>query len=153
MTRPALLVVDDSDLNRDALSRRLQLRGYDVTVASGGAEALALASGTAFDAVLLDIEMPEISGLDVLQELRRRWSHVELPVIMVTARSQGVHIVEAFKLGANDYVSKPVDFTVLLARLATHVAHKRAAAALRESEERFATAIRRANAGNRHEPE
>lgn len=143
----SLLVVDDSDLNRDALSRRLQLRGYDVTVAGGGAEALALASKTAFDAVLLDIEMPEVSGLDVLRELRLRRSHTELPIIMVTARSQGAHIVEAFKLGANDYVTKPVDFPVLLARLATHVAHKLAAAALRESEERFAIAVSGANDG------
>jgi DNA-binding response OmpR family regulator len=153
MTRPRLLVVDDNDLNRDALSRRLQQRGYDVTEAGGGADALALASATAFDAVLLDVEMPDVSGIDVLQDLRRRWSHVELPIIMVTARSQGAHIVEAFKLGANDYVTKPVDFTVLLARLATHVAHKRAAAALRESEQRFAIAISRETHGNRHEPD
>jgi diguanylate cyclase (GGDEF)-like protein/PAS domain S-box-containing protein len=148
MTRAAsLLVVDDSELNRDALSRRLQQRGYHVTVAGGGAEALALASGTAFDAVLLDVEMPEVSGFDVLRELRLRRSHTELPIIMVTARSQGADIVESFKLGANDFVSKPVDFPVLLARLATHVAHKLAAAALRESEERFAIAVSGANDG------
>jgi diguanylate cyclase (GGDEF)-like protein/PAS domain S-box-containing protein len=148
MTRAAsLLVVDDSELNRDALSRRLRQRGYEVTVACGGAEALTLASSGDFDLVLLDIEMPVTSGLDVLRELRLGRSHTDLPIIMVTARSQGADIVEAFKLGANDYVTKPIDFPVLMARLGTHLAHKQAVAALRESEERFAVAVSGANDG------
>jgi diguanylate cyclase (GGDEF)-like protein/PAS domain S-box-containing protein len=148
MTRAAsLLVVDDSELNRDALSRRLRQRGYEVTVACGGAEALTLASSGDFDLVLLDIEMPVTSGLDVLRELRLGRSHTDLPIIMVTARSQGADIVEAFKLGANDYVTKPIDFPVLIARLGTHLAHKHAVAALRESEERFAVAVSGANDG------
>lgn len=148
MNRPAsLLVVDDSEPNRDALSRRLQMRGYAVTVAASGQEALALALDVRFDLVLLDVEMPGTSGLEVLTELRLTQSNTDLPVIMVTARTEGTDIVEAFRLGANDYVTKPIDFPVLLARLATHLAHKQAIEALRESEERYALAVSGVNDG------
>jgi diguanylate cyclase (GGDEF)-like protein/PAS domain S-box-containing protein len=139
--RYSLLVVDDLELNRDALSRRLAQRGYDVTTAATGKDAIALAAERAFDLVLLDIEMPEMSGLEVLSHLRERHSQTDLPVIMVTARTQGTDIVEAFRLGANDYVTKPVDFAVALARIGTHLAHKSAVADLRVSEERYALAM------------
>ena len=122
----SLLLVDDNEMNRDALSRRLRQRGFQVTLASDGREALALSGTTAFDLVLLDVEMPGLSGLDVLAELRRTRSATELPVIMVTARSEGADIVEAFGIGANDYVTKPIDFPVALARITTHLSHKRA---------------------------
>ena len=106
MNRQAsLLVVDDNEPSRDALSRRLQQGGYLVKAAGGGAEALALAAREPFDLVLLDVEMPVVSGLDVLAELRVKRSRTELPVIMVTARTEGSDIVEAFRLGANDHVT------------------------------------------------
>jgi diguanylate cyclase (GGDEF)-like protein/PAS domain S-box-containing protein len=143
----SLLVVDDSEPNRDALSRRLRQRGYTVDTAADGRGALAvLATGT-HDLVLLDVEMPGMSGLEVLRTLRQTRSQTDLPIIMVTARTQGADIVEAFGLGANDYVTKPIDFPVLLARLGTHLAHQCAVRALRESEERFAVAVRGANDG------
>jgi diguanylate cyclase (GGDEF)-like protein/PAS domain S-box-containing protein len=142
-----LLVVDDNEANRDALSRRLALKGYRVRVASGGAEALRLIAAEPFDLVLLDVEMPAVSGFDVLTTLRATWSRTELPVIMVTARADGADIVEAFRLGANDYVTKPIDFPVVVARIATHLSHKRAVSALRESEERYALSVHGANDG------
>jgi diguanylate cyclase (GGDEF)-like protein/PAS domain S-box-containing protein len=145
--RGSLLVVDDNEPNRDALSRRLRQRGFTVAVAADGAEALALAAASAFDLILLDVEMPGLSGLDVLAQIRRTHSQTQLPVIMVTARTQGADIVEAFSLGANDYVTKPIDFPVLLARITTHLSHKRAVESLRESEERYALAMRGANDG------
>jgi diguanylate cyclase (GGDEF)-like protein/PAS domain S-box-containing protein len=148
MTGPGtLLLVDDNEMNRDALSRRLRQRGFEVTLAADGREALALAAASAFDLVLLDVEMPGLSGLEVLADLRRRRSGTELPVIMVTARAEGSDIVEAFRLGANDYVTKPIDFPVALARITTHLSHKRAVEALRESEERYALAVQGANDG------
>ena len=88
-----------------------------------------------------------MSGLDVLTRLRAAHSDTELPVIMVTARSQGPDIVEAFRLGANDYVTKPVDVPVAVARIATHVSRKWAFEDLRVSEERYALAVRGANDG------
>lgn len=91
--------------------------------------------------------MPGLSGFDVIARLRARWPAADLPVIMVTAWSDGAAIVEAFRLGANDYVTKPIDLSVVLARIATQLEHKRAIAALRESEERYALALRGANDG------
>ena len=148
MTRQGtLLVVDDNELNRDALSRHLRRQGYLVTVAADGHEALALIAAGPYDVVLLDVEMPGMSGLEVLTRLRAAHSDTELPVIMVTARSQGPDIVEAFQLGANDYVTKPIDVPVALARIATHVSRKWAFEDLRVSEERYALAMRGANDG------
>ena len=148
MTRQGtLLVVDDNELNRDALSRHLQRQGYLVTAAADGHEALARIAAGKYDVVLLDVEMPGMSGLEVLTRLRAAHSDTELPVIMVTARSQGPDIVEAFRLGANDYVTKPVDVPVALARIATHVSRKWAFEDLRVSEERYAVAVRGANDG------
>ena len=148
MNRPAkLLVVDDNEANRDALSRRLRQHGYEAATASDGMEALTLLPQSNFDLVLLDVEMPGLSGFDVLAQLRATYSRTQLPVIMVTARTAGEDMVEALKIGANDYVTKPIDFQVALARIETHLAHKRAVEDLRESEERYALAVHGANDG------
>src|SRR5919109_3072735 len=122
----SLLVVDDNPLNRDMLARRLTRRGYTVTVAADGYQALAMIEAQRFDLVLLDIMMPGISGLDVLKTVRQRYSVADLPVIMATAKDQSEDIVAALKLGANDYVTKPLDFPVVLARTETQLALKRA---------------------------
>jgi diguanylate cyclase (GGDEF)-like protein/PAS domain S-box-containing protein len=143
----SLLVVDDNELNRDMLGRRLELEGYRVTLAEGGVQALEFIEKQVFDLVLLDVMMPEISGLETLRRLRETHGPADLPVIMVTAKDQSEDVVEAFRLGANDYVTKPVDIPVALARIATQVSHKRAQAALRESETRYALAARGANDG------
>src|SRR5882762_46044 len=115
--RGSLLIVDDNEANRDALSRRLALKGYRVAMAASGPEALERVSADSYDLVLLDVEMPAMSGFEVLSRVRATRSHTELPVIMVTARTDGTDIVEAFRLGANDYVTKPIDFPVALARI------------------------------------
>lgn len=124
-----LLVVDDNESNRDLLSRRLKRSGYEVDVAEGGAEALALCAGTSYDAIVLDVMMPSMSGIEVLERLRARWGKTELPVIMATAKTDSVDIVEALNRGANDYVTKPIDLPVLLARLSSHLATKAESAA------------------------
>jgi len=145
--RRRLLVVDDIEANRDGLSRLLELKGYKVSTAESGVAALAQLDAAACDLVLLDVEMPGMSGFEVLAQVRERWSPTELPVIMVTARRGGADVVEAFRLGANDYVTKPIDFPVVLARIGTHLAHKQAIESLRESEERYALALQGANDG------
>ena len=122
----SLLIVDDNEINRDMLSRRLVRRGYIVAVAADGHQALQMIEEHPFDLVLLDIMMPGISGLDVLKTLRQHYSASDLPVIMATAKDQSEDIVAALRLGANDYVTKPLDFPVLLARTHTQLALKRA---------------------------
>ena len=116
-----MLIVDDQDTNRDVLARRLNRRGYDTRDASGGEQALQMIQAQDFDLILLDVMMPGMSGLEVLQQLRKTRSRAELPVIMVTARDQSADVVEALGLGANDYVTKPVDFAVIMARVETQL--------------------------------
>src|ERR1700704_244427 len=142
-----LLIVDDNEMNRDMLARRLERKGYAVGVAESAQQLLEQIKREGADVVLLDIEMPDMSGLEALKTLREAYSPIELPVIMVTAKNQSEDIVKALDLGANDYLTKPVDFPVALARIATQLSHKRAQEALRESEERYALAARGANDG------
>jgi class 3 adenylate cyclase len=122
----SLLVVDDNEMNRDMLARRLERRGYTVAVAADGYQALAMIEAQQFDLVLLDVMMPGLSGLDVLKTLRQRYAMADLPVIMATAKDQSADIVAALQLGANDYVTKPLDFPVVLARTQTQLSLKRA---------------------------
>src|SRR6266436_2888873 len=147
-SRPSrLLIVDDNEMNRDMLARRLLRKGYIVGLAEGAKDLLERVKQDAVDLVLLDIEMPDIGGLDALQKLRERYSAAELPIIMVTAKAQSDDIVKALDLGANDYLTKPIDFPVAVARIGTQLSHKRAQEALKESEERYALAARGSNDG------
>jgi class 3 adenylate cyclase len=123
--RCSLLVVDDNELNRDMLSRRLASRGFRVEVAEDGQKALERMAAAAFDLVLLDVMMPGLTGVDVLRWVRQRWSESELPVVMATARDATEDVVEALRLGANDYVTKPIDFAVVLARIETQLTLRR----------------------------
>ena len=124
----SLLVVDDNEMNRDMLARRLQRHGYTVTVAEDGERALEMIASQPFDLVLLDIMMPGTSGLEVLQRLRAHYSVADLPVIMATAKDQSEDVVTALRLGANDYVTKPLDFPVVLARTQTQLSLRQAVA-------------------------
>src|ERR1700738_349291 len=142
-----VLIVDDNEMNRDMLARRLARKGYDVLVANGAHELVERVKQDGIDLVLLDVEMPEITGLDALRILRKVYSAAELPVIMVTAKNQSEDIITALDLGANDYLTKPIDFPVAVARISTQLAHKRAQDALKESEERYALAARGSNDG------
>jgi diguanylate cyclase (GGDEF)-like protein len=129
-SNPRLLVVDDVADNRAVLARRFQRRNFEIVEAEGGIAALELIDSGSYDAVLLDVMMPDLSGLEVLRRIRLSRSPESLPVIMVTANAQSADIVEALELGANDYVSKPVEFAVALARVNAQVGRKRASEAL-----------------------
>src|SRR5438094_2335632 len=142
-----LLIVEDNEMNRDMLARRLARKGYEIALAENARQLLQRVEQDGVDLVLLDIEMPEISGLDALKILREAYTPIELPVIMVTAKNQSEDIVKALDMGANDYLTKPIDFPVAVARIGTQLSHKRAQEALRESEERYALAAQGANDG------
>ena len=133
----SLLVVDDEEMNREGLARRLQKHGYDVTLAANGREAIELLGDRRFDLVLLDIMMPGMTGLEVLKFLRRVDSPLSLPIIMVTARGESEDVVEALELGANDYVTKPLDFPVVLARIRAQLSLKRAVAQVTDLEQKL----------------
>jgi len=122
-TSKRILVVDDNEVNTDLLKRRLERRGFVVVTALSGKEALSIVDRQSIDMVLLDVMMPEMNGLEVLQAIRLTRSPTTLPVIMATAKSDNVDIVEALDKGANDYVTKPIDIDVLLARMRVHLRH------------------------------
>ena len=116
-----ILVVDDNADNRESLSRRLTRRGFFVAMAVDGEDALRILAESHFDLVLLDVMMPGINGLEVLRQIRVTQSPVELPVVMATAQNESQDVVKALELGANDYVTKPLDFAVVMARVTTHL--------------------------------
>jgi diguanylate cyclase (GGDEF)-like protein len=124
--RPRLLIVDDIGDNRIVLSRRFERRGFDVVEADSGLAAIELIDSEPFDLILLDVMMPGIDGIETLKRIRSRKSASALPIIMVTAKSESDNIVDALELGANDYVTKPVDFAVALARVNAQIGRKRA---------------------------
>lgn len=142
-----ILVVDDEEINRDLLRRRLERNGYSVEAVEDGSKALERVQESHFDMVLLDIMLPVVDGITVLRTLREEFPASELPVIMVSAKDDSDGIVEALKLGANDYITKPVDFPVALARIGNQLSHRRMKMALKESEERYALALAGANDG------
>lgn len=133
----AILVVDDNAMNRDMLSRRLERKGYQVQVAESGEQALEMLAAQRFDLVVLDWMMPGMSGIDVLRKIRAERAPIELPVIMATAKSEADDIVEALKAEANDYVTKPLNFEVVHARIRTQLNLVDAHRDLLASERRF----------------
>jgi diguanylate cyclase (GGDEF)-like protein/PAS domain S-box-containing protein len=115
--RARLLLVDEDESNRDLLSRRLLRSGYEVETAADGEQALRMARGQGYDLVLLDQVLCGMSGLETLRQIRETWSDSELPVIIITSLDESRQIVDALRMGANDYVTKPLDFQVMLARI------------------------------------
>ncbi len=132
-----ILVVDDNEMNRDMLARRLERAGFSVDTADGGNTALEKIRCENHDLVLLDIMMPDIDGLTVLKRLREIYSKMELPVIMATARDEGSDLAEALSLGANDYVTKPLDFKVVRARVDNVLGYALAAREIQHANDRM----------------
>ena len=120
----AVLVVDDNEVNRELYSRYLELEGYRVLGAGDGTDALEQIEGGEIDLVLLDVMMPGLDGFEVLERVRKTHSPEELPVIMATAKDQSEDVVKAFDLGANDYVTKPLDLRVVAVRVQSQLRSK-----------------------------
>lgn len=114
---PSILVVDDNPVTRVLCSRVLAGEGYRVVLAEDGIEALRRVKEEPVDLVLLDVMMPGLSGFDVLEALRKIFPAEALRVMMVTAKDQSQDVVKAFEAGADDFISKPLDIPVMLARV------------------------------------
>jgi diguanylate cyclase (GGDEF)-like protein/PAS domain S-box-containing protein len=148
MTHPVtILVVDDDEAAGSMLARRLERQGFRALTATSGQEVLDRLPTLETDLLLLDIEMPGMDGLETLRRVRQTWSASELPIVMATSHNDSDVLVQALQLGADDFVTKPLDFPVALARLRVQVSRKQAEDARRESEERYALAARAANDG------
>jgi len=117
-----ILLVDDNEMNRDMLSRRLERRGYSVTCAVDGAECLAVARSSKPDLILLDLGLPVITGWDAARELKADDRTSDIPIIALTAHSMGGDRDRALSVGCDDYDTKPIEFVRLLEKIETLLA-------------------------------
>jgi diguanylate cyclase (GGDEF)-like protein len=142
MTRPAsLLIVTGTDSVQGTLSRRLYEHGYKIRVVADAMTAFEQVSAGGVDLVLLDMDTPGISSIDTLRRLRDERALTDLPVIIATANGSSDDVAAAIEAGANDYLVTPIDFPLELARIETHLAHRRAVEDLRDSERRLVLAL------------
>lgn len=114
---PTILVVDDNEMNRDMLSRRLQRQNYDVEIAVDGESALDQVHQKNYDLILLDIMMPGMSGYEVLERLKADHKTRHIPVIMISAVDDLDSVVRCIEMGAEDYLFKPFNPVLLKARI------------------------------------
>src|SRR2546421_7796468 len=121
----SLLVVDDNSMNRIMLSRYITKLGYQATLAENGRQALDKLQGEPFDLVLLDVEMPEMDGYQVLEHLKINTRLRDIPVIMISAVEELESVVKCIELGAQDYLPKPFNPVLLRARLTACLERKR----------------------------
>lgn len=108
-----VLLVDDDPIHRETSRLFLQMYGREVTLGANGTEGLALAAAGEFDILIVDMEMPDLTGLEVIQRVRQMPKHRDLPIIMVTSRDDAMAIDRAYELGASSFVVKPVNWTLL----------------------------------------
>ena len=120
-----ILVVDDNEMNRDMLARRLLRQGHAVETAIHGREALSMLQASAFDLVLLDIMMPEMNGYELLEHLRGDPLFRHLPVILISALDDADSVVKGIEMGADDHLPKPFNPHILRARVGASLAKKR----------------------------
>src|SRR5512137_2803036 len=134
-----LLVVDDNKVNRLLLGRSLEQQGHSVEMAENGRQALEMMHGKPFDLVLLNIEMPEMNGYQVLEKTSTDLQLREIPIIITSALEEVDSVVKCIEMGAEDYLTKPVNPVLLKARIGASLDKKRLRDQQRELVRKFAT--------------
>jgi CheY-like chemotaxis protein len=114
---PRILIVEDNEENRDALSRRMKRRGFEVLVAAEGKSGLAMAQDEKPDLILMDMNMPELDGWEATRQIKSSEGCRDIPVIALTAHALAGDRERALEVGCADYHTKPVDFAKLLAQI------------------------------------
>ena len=112
-----ILLVEDNELNRDMLSRRLMRKGFDVVLALDGGEGLAMATSESPDLILLDMSLPVMNGWDVARELKDASTTSHIPIIALTAHAMDGDREKALAAGCNEYETKPIEFQQLLEKM------------------------------------
>jgi CheY-like chemotaxis protein len=112
-----ILLVEDNEMNRDMLSRRLERKGYEVDMAVDGRQGVDKAKTLAYDLVLMDMSLPEIDGWEATRELRADPATKELPIIALTAHAMSGDREKALEAGCNDYDTKPIELSRLLGKM------------------------------------
>jgi len=118
---PKILVIDDDEDSGMLVTRMLQLHDYRAVTVSDSTRALKAVDDEHPDLVLLDLVMPKIGGAEILESIRKKYSRVELPVVMLTAMDDSSSMANCFSLGANDYLAKPIDSIIAIARISTQL--------------------------------
>lgn len=131
--RSRILVVDDVPTNRSVLVSLLARPECEVLEAANGERALEIVAHTTLDLVILDILMPGLSGLEVLDQIRKKFSGSELPILMLSVKDDIDDVVKALESGANDYVTRPFDYTILTTRINSLIAYKQTQDSIREA--------------------
>jgi DNA-binding response OmpR family regulator len=123
MSKPKhILIVDDSEFDRQLMLKVLsRVKEYSVSTCPSGAECLAFIAKQKVDLILLDIMMPGELGTQIVKKIREQANHLELPVIMLSGKSDTDDITGSLALGANDYITKPIKIDIALSRIATHL--------------------------------
>lgn len=112
-----LLLVEDNEMNRDMLSRRLLRRGYDILIATDGAEGIAMATDHKPDVILLDMSLPLIDGWEAARQLKQADNTRLIPIIGLSAHAMETDRQKALDAGCDEYESKPVDFNSLIDKI------------------------------------
>jgi len=121
---PRILLVEDNDMNRDMLSRRLQRKGYEVLMAADGMQAILMAESEAPDLILLDMSLPVIDGWEAARRLKASPATAKVPIVALTAHAMSGDREKALAAGCDDYDTKPVDFPHLTAKIDAILARK-----------------------------
>ena len=116
---PKILLVEDNEMNRDMLSRRLIRRGYDVSIAPDGRQGVSTARAHLPDLILMDMSLPEIDGWEATRMLKSDAATASIPIIGLTAHAMLSDRQRALAAGCDDYDTKPVDFQRLLGKIAS----------------------------------
>lgn len=116
-----ILLVEDNEMNRDMLSRRLERRGYQVLIAVDGRNGIAMAQTEAPDLILMDMSLPEIDGWEATRRLKAAPETRSIPIIGLTAHAMASDREKVLEAGADDYDTKPVDLNRLLEKIAAHL--------------------------------
>ena len=114
-----ILLVEDNEMNRDMLSRRLERRGYAIAIAVDGREGVEMAKTGSYDLVLMDMSLPEVDGWEATRQLRAAPETKTLPIIALTAHAMAGDRERAIEAGADDYDTKPIDLARLLEKIET----------------------------------
>jgi CheY-like chemotaxis protein len=122
---PRILLVEDNEMNRDMLSRRLIRRGYEVILATNGQEALALAKSSSPDLILMDMSLPTLDGWETTRRIKSSVSMAAIPIIALTAHAMSGDKEQALAVGCDDYDTKPIEFEGLLEKIARQLERAR----------------------------
>lgn len=122
---PKILYVEDDEMNRDMLSRRLERKGYQVVLAMDGEQGVVMAMSEAPDLILMDLSLPVLDGWEAARRLKESPQTRAIPIIALTAHAMAGDREKAIQAGCNDYDSKPIDLPRLLAKIETLLARGR----------------------------